>query len=365
MPVYNMDIKDVIEEEEGFVRKGGFGEKEDNIEDIVVVANDLCSSMIQTILSVDFEEDINTKSHELMSFEKSIIIKAHLEKKQTRIRLYTKNHEELRIQRVETESPSLSDGVRIFIMMALEIQGWRQDEYRVLRGFLLRHYSINNSASLSNKFEKSYFIIKFGILDLLHHVVSAIADRIRGWGKLIQVMHTKMVLDQVRTQFQAGVQVSRLEDKDVIFSTRSTLEVFILVVFVLDRNIGKIREVLDHCNKVLPELTFAKTNEMSNKEMPRLVNLVVIKDREVNHINAQEMIYKEFSTQELKMIEELFRKHMQHTTLNLYLTTSSTTARKSAADLYKQLYFKMKSTSQDQAADPELWKILKAKFEKQ
>nr|GEU40204.1 cyclic nucleotide-binding domain-containing protein [Tanacetum cinerariifolium] len=69
------DIEDVIEEEERFVRKGEFGEEEDNIEDVVVVANDLCSSMIQTILSVDFEEDINTKSHELVSFGKSIIIK--------------------------------------------------------------------------------------------------------------------------------------------------------------------------------------------------------------------------------------------------------------------------------------------------
>ncbi|GKC39463.1 hypothetical protein Tco_1051847, partial [Tanacetum coccineum] len=41
---------------------------------------------------------------------------------------------------------------------------------------------------------------------------------------------------------------------------------------------GKIREVLDHCNKVMPELIFAKTNEMINKEMPRLVNLAVNKD---------------------------------------------------------------------------------------
>ncbi|GJZ79520.1 regulation of nuclear pre-mRNA domain-containing protein 1B [Tanacetum coccineum] len=75
MPVYDTDIEDVIEEEEGFIEKGGFGGKEDNIEDVVVVANDLCSSMIQTTLNVDFEEDINTKSHELVSFGKSIIIK--------------------------------------------------------------------------------------------------------------------------------------------------------------------------------------------------------------------------------------------------------------------------------------------------
>ncbi|GJX42296.1 hypothetical protein Tco_0257286 [Tanacetum coccineum] len=50
MPVYDTDIEDVIEEEEGFIEKGGFGGKEDNIEDVFVVANDLCSSMIQNYL---------------------------------------------------------------------------------------------------------------------------------------------------------------------------------------------------------------------------------------------------------------------------------------------------------------------------
>ncbi|GJW90594.1 hypothetical protein Tco_0168147 [Tanacetum coccineum] len=43
MPIYDTDIEDVIEEEEGFVGKGRFGGEEDNIEDVVVVANDLCS----------------------------------------------------------------------------------------------------------------------------------------------------------------------------------------------------------------------------------------------------------------------------------------------------------------------------------
>nr|GEW18178.1 hypothetical protein [Tanacetum cinerariifolium] len=80
MPVYDTDIEDVIEDEEGFVGKGGFSGEEDNIEDVVVVAKDLCSSMIKTILSVDFKEDINTKSHKLMSFGKvllSRLAKAH------------------------------------------------------------------------------------------------------------------------------------------------------------------------------------------------------------------------------------------------------------------------------------------------
>ncbi|GJT20685.1 hypothetical protein Tco_0890622 [Tanacetum coccineum] len=55
---------------------------------------------------------------------------------------------------------------------------------------------------------------------------------------------------------------------------------------------------------------------------------------------------------------------MQNTTLNLYPTISSSTATTSTADLQHQLYLSMKSNSQDQAVDLELWDILKAKFEK-
>nr|GEW09060.1 hypothetical protein [Tanacetum cinerariifolium] len=108
-------------------------------------------------------------------------------------------------------------------------------------------------------------------------------------------------------------------------------------------------KVLDHCNKVVPKMTFAKTNEMIKREMKHLVNLAVNKDHEVDPINAQEMISKEFATHGPKMIEELFRKHMQNTTLNLLPIASSSTV-----DLQQHLYLNMKTKPQDQAADPEL-----------
>nr|GEU89017.1 putative ribonuclease H-like domain-containing protein [Tanacetum cinerariifolium] len=66
MPVHDTAIEDVIEEEEGFVEKGGFNGEEDNIEDVVVVANDLCSSMIQTSISVDFPKIVDSNPHELI-----------------------------------------------------------------------------------------------------------------------------------------------------------------------------------------------------------------------------------------------------------------------------------------------------------
>ncbi|GJY23699.1 hypothetical protein Tco_0397357 [Tanacetum coccineum] len=69
MLVYDTDIEDVIDEEKGSVGKGGFGGEEDNIED-VVVANDLCSSMIQTTLSVDFSKTTDSNPYELIWLQK-------------------------------------------------------------------------------------------------------------------------------------------------------------------------------------------------------------------------------------------------------------------------------------------------------
>ncbi|GKC42842.1 hypothetical protein Tco_1060564 [Tanacetum coccineum] len=126
--------------------------------------------------------------------------------------------------------------------------------------------------------------------------------------------------------------------------------------------VENIQEVIQHCDKIVPELTVTKMNEMLKKEMPRLVKLAVNKDREVSPVDIYGMVSKEFVSHGPKLIEELFRKHMQNTTLNLYPKTNSSTANTSSADLQQQLYLNMKTKPQDQAANPEIWEILKAKF---
>ncbi|GJW77715.1 hypothetical protein Tco_0139397 [Tanacetum coccineum] len=57
------------------------------------------------------------------------------------------------------------------------------------------------------------------------------------------------------------------------------------------------------------------------------------KDREVSPVDISGMVSKEFAAHGPKLIEELFRKHMQNTTLNLYPKTKSSTATTSSADL--------------------------------
>ncbi|GKA46820.1 hypothetical protein Tco_0739703, partial [Tanacetum coccineum] len=62
-------------------------------------------------------------------------------------------------------------------------------------------------------------------------------------------------------------------------------------------------EVLDHCNNVVLELTFAKANEMIKEEIPRLVHLTVTKEREITPTNVPELISIEFATHAPKLIE--------------------------------------------------------------
>ncbi|GKC96140.1 hypothetical protein Tco_1161582 [Tanacetum coccineum] len=116
----------------------------------------------------------------------------------------------------------------------------------------------------------------------------------------------------------------------------------------------KIKEVIYHFNTIVPELTVTKTNEIIKKEMPRLVKLVVDKDREVSPIDIYGMVSKEFAAHAQKIIEDLFRQYMQNITLNLYLKSHSSTATTSSADLQQQLYQTMKAKPQDQATDPEI-----------
>ncbi|GJW04438.1 hypothetical protein Tco_1563294 [Tanacetum coccineum] len=98
-----------------------------------------------------------------------------------------------------------------------------------------------------------------------------------------------------------------------------------------------IKEVIQHCNTIVHELTVTKTNEIIKKEMPSLVKLAVDKDREVSPVDISCMVSKEFTAHAPKMIEDLFRQHMQNTTLNLYPKSHSSTATTSSADLQQHI----------------------------
>ncbi|GKE81813.1 hypothetical protein Tco_1551813 [Tanacetum coccineum] len=66
MSVYDIDIEDVIDGEE------------DNMEDVVVVANDICSSKIQTTVSVNFSKTVDSNTQELILLKKGNLVEVSI-----------------------------------------------------------------------------------------------------------------------------------------------------------------------------------------------------------------------------------------------------------------------------------------------
>nr|GEZ05859.1 hypothetical protein [Tanacetum cinerariifolium] len=122
----------------------------------------------------------------------------------------------------------------------------------------------------------------------------------------------------------------------------------------------KIKEMSNTLNHLVPELTVDKTNELMEEAISRMVNDAIEKDREISADVVPELVSKEFATHAPKIIEEMFKRHMKNKVLNVRLSIFTTTT----VDLKQQLYLKMKIDLQAQAANLEMWDVLKKKFEK-
>ncbi|GKE26133.1 hypothetical protein Tco_1441517, partial [Tanacetum coccineum] len=108
---------------------------------------------------------------------------------------------------------------------------------------------------------------------------------------------------------------------------------------------GKMKDMSDTLNNLVPELTIAKTNELIKEAVPRMVNDAVKHDQDLSTNVIPELVSKEFATHDPKIIEELFKLHMNNKVLNVYPTVSISTT-KTTADLKQQLYLKMKTDLQ-------------------
>nr|GEV97797.1 hypothetical protein [Tanacetum cinerariifolium] len=89
-----------------------------------------------------------------------------------------------------------------------------------------------------------------------------------------------------------------------------------------------------------------------------MVNDAVKKNKEIFTDVVPELVSKEFATHALKIIEELFKRHMKNKVLNVHPTVSISTTT-TTADLKQPLYLKMKTYLHAQGADLEMWDVLK------
>ncbi|GJX77848.1 hypothetical protein Tco_0324659 [Tanacetum coccineum] len=97
---------------------------------------------------------------------------------------------------------------------------------------------------------------------------------------------------------------------------------------------GKVDKVL---HEIVPQIAERATNDLIEGNLKRVVANTIIQERDAFQAEVHAVISKEFAAHASKIIEELFKSHMQNN---------------------------MKSNIQDQANDPALWDVLKRKFEK-
>ncbi|GJT71446.1 hypothetical protein Tco_1030732 [Tanacetum coccineum] len=101
---------------------------------------------------------------------------------------------------------------------------------------------------------------------------------------------------------------------------------------------GSVAELSRRSGQLREQLTDTFITKEYFEAIPRMVNDAVKKDREIFADVVPKMVLKEFSTHAPKIIEELFKRHMENKVLNVHPTA--------------------------QAADPEMQDFLKKKFEK-
>ncbi|GKA40758.1 hypothetical protein Tco_0733351 [Tanacetum coccineum] len=96
------------------------------------------------------------------------------------------------------------------------------------------------------------------------------------------------------------------------------------------------------------------TNDLIQGNLKRVVADTIIQERDALQAEVLALVSKEFADQAPQIIEEIFKSYVSNNVIQVHPTTSTSTSKNSSADLQQQLYLKMKSNLQDQAADPEL-----------
>ncbi|GJV50038.1 hypothetical protein Tco_1440250 [Tanacetum coccineum] len=118
--------------------------------------------------------------------------------------------------------------------------------------------------------------------------------------------------------------------------------------YITNRHFQGIKEKVDEdLHDIVLKITSNATNDLIEDNLPRIVANAVKKERESSQVVVPTLISQEFVAHAPKIIEELFRIHMQNTVLNVHHITSASTAT-TTFDLQQQLYLKVKSDLQAQ-----------------
>ncbi|GJY22916.1 hypothetical protein Tco_0396574 [Tanacetum coccineum] len=101
------------------------------------------------------------------------------------------------------------------------------------------------------------------------------------------------------------------------------------------------------------------TNYLIKGNLKIVMADTIIQEHDALQAAVPALVSKEFVDQAPQIIEELFKSYVSNNVIQVHPTASTSTSTTSSVILQQQLYLKMKSNLQDQAADPESWDVLK------
>ncbi|GKF45576.1 hypothetical protein Tco_0135378 [Tanacetum coccineum] len=135
--------------------------------------------------------------------------------------------------------------------------------------------------------------------------------------------------------------------------------------YVTTSEFWKVHKKVDQVlHEIVPQIAERATEHLIENNLKPCIAENIIEDRNAFRSKVPDLITKEFDSHAPQIIEELFKNYVQNNVIQVHPTIITSTKTTSSTDIQQQLYLNMKIKPQDQAADPKLWEILKAKFEK-
>ncbi|GJW03498.1 hypothetical protein Tco_1562354 [Tanacetum coccineum] len=122
------------------------------------------------------------------------------------------------------------------------------------------------------------------------------------------------------------------------------------------------KQVNQALHEGVSQLSEKATKDLIENNLKPCIAATIIEDLDAFRSKVPDLVSQEFNAQTPKIIEDLFKNYIQINVIQVHPTITTSTETTSSADLQQQLYFKMKRSPQDQAVDPEIWEILKAKL---
>ncbi|GJX71238.1 hypothetical protein Tco_0308409 [Tanacetum coccineum] len=102
------------------------------------------------------------------------------------------------------------------------------------------------------------------------------------------------------------------------------------------------KQVNQVLNEGLSQLAKKAIEYLIENNLKPCIVATIIKDRNAFRSEVLDLVSQEFNAQAPKIIEELFKNHVQSNVIQIHPTITTSTKITSSADLQQQLYFKMK-----------------------